>query len=357
MHSMTLLKDRQEYIDRYDKITVNDCRWHENFHLGYADKQKVKNKKEREAIHGISQYAWGIEKIFLTLHWYDKKETTVQKWMDEDARKDEKLENARPPENIFCDECYSRMQFSDKHLWDLDDKDRVLFFFDCPNDCKKRKAIYDYGTQYVPKPHLCEKCKHEVEMTREKVSDNEIKHTYTCPNCGYEEVDTLDLTPHEEPEDLKYEYDRNRFCLSDEELHKAQESRRSFESLKELVDKIKEKEEKKDVYEEVNKLEKLTVPQLKERVTEALSKKYSSVSFEKPDLGRIVSIEFSVEEMDTENERESVRKLKKILQDLLKDTNWRLMSEGISYRLGLLTGRLRVYESEEDLVKLLEKKK
>lgn len=103
-------------------------------------------------------------------------------------------------------------------------------------------------------------------------------------------------------------------------------------------------------------LQKLTVPQLKEQVTEALGKKYSNIVFEKPDLGRIVSIEFSVEEMSTDNERESVHKLRKLLQTLLQDTNWRLMTDGINYRLGLLTGRLRVYETEEDLVKLMEQK-
>lgn len=354
---MAYLKERQEYVDRYDKATVNDCRWHEDFHLGYAKKQKVKNEKEREAIHGISEYAWSIEKIFLTLHWYDKKEATIQKWMDEDARRDERLENARPPENIFCDECYGRMQFSDKHLWDLDDTDRILFFFDCPNNCKKRKAIYDDGTLYVPKPHLCEKCKHEVEIAREHVSNYEIKHTYTCPSCSHVEVDTLDFTPREEPEDPKYEYDRNRFCLSGKELQDAQESRRNFESLKELMEKLEHKEENKELYDKAEQIEKLTVPQVKEHITTALEKQsYTNITFEKPDLGRIVSLEFSIEEMETDNERASVLKLKTLLKNLLQNTNWRLMTEGISYRLGVLTGRLRVYESEEELVKLIEKK-
>jgi hypothetical protein len=48
--------------------------------------------------------------------------------------------------------------------------------------------------------------------------------------------------------------------------------------------------------------------------------------------------------------------LKKLIQKALEDTNWRLMSEGISYRLGYLKGRLRAYESEEDLKKLVLQK-
>ncbi len=45
---MTYLKDRQHYIDRYDEMTVNDCRWRENFHEGYADSQTEKCETERK---------------------------------------------------------------------------------------------------------------------------------------------------------------------------------------------------------------------------------------------------------------------------------------------------------------------
>lgn len=39
----------------------------------------------------------------------------------------------------------------------------------------------------------------------------------------------------------------------------------------------------------------------------------------------------------------------------LEDTNWRLASSGISYRLGYLTGRLRAFEREEDMRQLVIK--
>jgi hypothetical protein len=53
----------------------------------------------------------------------------------------------------------------------------------------------------------------------------------------------------------------------------------------------------------------------------------------------------------------SKRTLKKLVDAALKDTNWRLMSDGISYRLGYLSGRLRAYEREEDLKDLVIKTK
>ena len=125
-----------------------------------------------------------------------------------------------------------------------------------------------------------------------------------------------------------------------------------------MMKETKMREEKKDIYDEVKALKKLTVPQLKAHLVELFENKpYSNLTFEKPDMGRIVSIEFSIEEMETDNERVSMQKLKKLLQKHLEDTNWRLMSDGISYRLGMLSGRIRIYEDQDDLAKLIEKRK
>jgi hypothetical protein len=55
------------------------------------------------------------------------------------------------------------------------------------------------------------------------------------------------------------------------------------------------------------------------------------------------------------DEYNSKQKLKKLIQSSLESTTWRLMSDGISYRLELLSGRIRVYEDEKDLVKLIKK--
>jgi hypothetical protein len=57
--------------------------------------------------------------------------------------------------------------------------------------------------------------------------------------------------------------------------------------------------------------------------------------------------------METDNQRVSASNLQKLVKKTLIGTNWRLMTQGIDYRLGLLSGRLRAYESEEDLLKLV----
>lgn len=75
-------------------------------------------------------------------------------------------------------------------------------------------------------------------------------------------------------------------------------------------------------------------------------------------MGREVYVGFSC--LDSKSERnnyDSRKTLKKLVDSALEDTNWGLMSDGISYRLGYLNGRVKAYENEEDLMKLAMKNK
>lgn len=64
---------------------------------------------------------------------------------------------------------------------------------------------------------------------------------------------------------------------------------------------------------------------------------------------------FSLQEAKSgRDDRESVYELERILRNSLKETNWRLMSDGVNYRLGFLTGRLKGLEGEEKLLNLVE---
>jgi hypothetical protein len=130
-----------------------------------------------------------------------------------------------------------------------------------------------------------------------------------------------------------------------------------MEQMSRLVQGWKQEEEHRTEYKAVSELEKLTIPQVKQRISDLIEgKNYLNLVFEKPSIERYVSLEFSVEEMKTDNQRMSTSNLQKLLKKALAETNWRLMTEGISYRLGLLTARIRAYESKEDLLKLVAKK-
>ena len=83
---------------------------------------------------------------------------------------------------------------------------------------------------------------------------------------------------------------------------------------------------------------------------------YIEFSLDKPEMGKDVFIGFSC--LDTKSDRndyDSKKTLEKLVKKVLADTNWRLMSDGVLYRLGYLNGRVRAYEREDDLKQLVIK--
>ena len=76
----------------------------------------------------------------------------------------------------------------------------------------------------------------------------------------------------------------------------------------------------------------------------------SKLNFDSIETKKHVIISFSVQDPTERNNDESPKKLQKLIKRVLLHHNWRLMSDGISYRLGILTGRLKAYETEDDLI-------
>jgi len=67
-------------------------------------------------------------------------------------------------------------------------------------------------------------------------------------------------------------------------------------------------------------------------------------------MGRFIAVPFTVQDERADwVEYDSKKQLKKILDKTLEKTNWRLMSDGVSCRVGYLSGRSRCYESEGDI--------
>jgi hypothetical protein len=78
--------------------------------------------------------------------------------------------------------------------------------------------------------------------------------------------------------------------------------------------------------------------------------------FGKHEMGSDVRIDFTINDAkEDRDERTSKSDLKRIIIKGLTNTNWSLMSSGVNYKLGILTGTLRGYENEEDLLKLVNR--
>lgn len=350
------LQPESYYSDLYDRLTIEECRRlekrgisedHAAIETNRSKKDKIKKEFTVKVIVPTILY-------FVKGDRYKKKAETIRKWMERDEAKDRKLENATVPTDIICRKCGSEMAATLKNLHseEFKDEERVMFFFECPNKCKPLRVIFEDGEEYFPKPHLCEKCNAEVKIKDTK-RGGVIITTYICKKCGHKGKETLDLNPPKEKIDKNFEGDRKRFCLSAEEGQKYIEGSAKLEHFSEMMKEIKEKEK---ISKAIAKIKKLPVAGLKKLLTPKLEKEgYGKLEFSKPEIDRDVIIKFTVQDnKEDRQEYDSRSQLKKLLKQTLENTNWRLMSDGINYRLGILTGRLRGYENDEDLLKLIK---
>lgn len=352
---MTYLQPRQEYIDRYDRITIEDCRRRENFHKSYVPAGE--DRRELLAVgRAVSEVALYFDLLYTTLDWWERKTETVQKWMDEDAERDRLLETAHAPEDIRCLKCFSLLTTNDKILYDLDEnRKRVLFLYDCPTCEHSRRSFFDDGEEYKVKREQCPKCQTELIRTHERIEDKKIVNTDTCPQCGYTNTFEYDLSVREEKPDSDFEKDRARFCLTEETARKAQDERYHAEQAGKLAEEWKEKEKHKADYDAVAKIRKLNVLDLEKLIIPPFEEAgYVRLQFGTPEITKDFFLPFTVYDNKSERkDRASAYDLTRLIKKCLEDTNWRLMSDGINYRLGFLTGRLRAYEREEDLLGLV----
>lgn len=357
---MKYLKNKQHYIDVYDRHTIEVCRRILSRPQDLESIQKeLRDKKldKEEALRAINA-AFNLYIYFYTGDRYMKKEETIRAWMQADEGRDQLLESAQAPEEITCLTCGRLMFVSSKDLHiGISEPDRVLFMYECPLKHLPRRAFYNDGEEFRREKPTCPKCKSEVVETDKKTKAKLIT-LITCPNCGYKDKQEIDFT-HKEKEptpDPNYEKDRARFCLSEAEGQKFISSQENMKQLGALVDKMKEREENKEEYDKVTKLKKLKIIELEEMLKPILEKAgYVKLQFKDPDTSKDVILPFVVyEQRPDRQDRASVVDLERLLRKTLKDTNWRLMTGGVTYRLGMLEGRLHGYDREEDLLKLIK---
>jgi len=351
------LKSISYYNDLYDRFTIEECRRIEKSlsKVDYDPKEAC-GKKIKSVTVDLSQ----IPIYFITGERYLKKAEAIRRWMDRDEARDKKTEDACEPRNIFCSSCGSSMEVTMKNLnidFDNELKNRVLFFFRCKK-CNKGRCVYEDGIEWESSADICPKCNQKMN-SKDKKEQNKIITIYNCPACNHKKKFVLDLDEklEEEKVDPNFEKDRKRFCLNEEEGTKYSTWMENFKKYQELLEKQEEKDKNKELYDRLAKMKKLTIIKLQSILESGLKKEgYINVDFSKPTIERDVIVPFTVQDNKAKRkEYDSKQQLRRLIRSTLEKTNWRLMSEGVNYRLGILSGRLRGYENEEDLLKLFKK--
>lgn len=360
---MKYLKADQDYCDLYDRLTIEECLdWEKSFLKGDLDKYEGKKLTRKQSLH-LKQSMTNLMLYFIKGEKFKKKTERIREWMDKARIEQDKYDNTPEPQGIFCPQCGELMHCTLKDLQDFTkDPLRMLFFFDCSH-CKNRQAIYDNGEEYISKPEPCPKCSSDL-VTTYKRKGKVITTVRKCTSCGYLETKVDDLDKKDDTWEKKKAKDRQlltkyraKYCLSEKE---GNEYVISTDQLKLVVDMFKEQEQKEadPAYHKAKQLKKLSVIELEKLLNKFLEKeKYIRLSFDKPEIDRHVIVPFTVQDSDSfRKESDSRKKLQQLIKGALEDTNWRLMTEGTSYRLGYVYGRLRGYEQEEDLMEIVRKK-
>lgn len=363
---MDYLKNEQYYIDRYDLLTIKDCLniirfWRKAYKEKSNDKE-IKDLPKEEKIKGFSRFL-NMELYGRQGEDWRRKAETIVKWVEDDRVRQDKYDNTSEPRNVSCPKCKVPMHSTMRILEDyMDTPMRMLFFFKC-KVCKKRCGVYENGEEHVSKPDLCPQCGKEVKIAYSR-KGNVITSKIACSHCKFNKVEIDDLEKShaeflkKEDEDKKLlkKY-RDEFCLTDE---KGKEYIETIEAM-EVANVVREEEIQKydsPVYQRSLQLKKTIISDLEKLLTESLEKeKYTKLSFDKPEIGQYVIVPFTVQDADSlRKDRGSASELEKVVKNALEDTNWRLLSNSVFYRLGYLEGRLKGYENEEDMLKLAGKK-
>ncbi|MEX0748872.1 MAG: hypothetical protein WD467_02765 [Candidatus Saccharimonadales bacterium] len=361
-------KKFKEYEDRYDRITVDFARRDFKYFLQFRDEWfKIMPDEKPDSFRSTFHLNWIYMMVVgnALVDRYYKRDETIAKWIAEDEAKDLQISSSRLSVEPNCQHCGKQgLRIIDKTLmnrgedYKYDDPEEVLFMLKCPH-CDKNSAFWEDGAEWERRHTYCPKCKAIMEerTTRLKTA---IKTKYSCPKCQHSYQDKLDLIRKKEKPDPDFEDDRRAFCLLDEKVRQEHiDAKHRLEGMVQLDKELKEKEDNKHIYDAVAQIKKLKIPELSEILSPVLEKAgYIEFSLDKPEMGRDVFIGFSC--LDGKNDRDdydSRKTLKKLVNKALNDTNWRLTSDGITYRLGYLSGRVRAYENEEDIKKLVMKSK
>lgn len=363
---MQFLRPEQYYVDRYDLQTIKQCLQH---YWSIRDRF-IKEKDSQFAKYTQEKFEQEINKCLNLMLYaikgqrYMRKQETIQEWMNADERVQKIYDETTPPQNIICQECSSSMKVTHKDLRDsYKSIPRILFIFECTK-CKKRQSLFEDGKEWKYVPPKCPKCKYSLD-TDIKIEGNLTTFISKCSKCNFQDEDVSDHGKWKKEQEVKEKKDkellekyRNEFCFSDEEGLGYIETTEAMEVAAVVREEEKQKYDN-SAYERSLQLKKTSVSELENLLSIKLEEsKYIKLFFDKPEIGQHIIVPFTVQDEDSSrNDKTSSSELEKIVKSTIEDTNWRLLSNSVTYRLGFLKGQLKGYELEEDLLKLAGKKK
>ncbi|WP_408582604.1 hypothetical protein QCB52_10355, partial [Myroides odoratimimus] len=167
----------------------------------------------------------------------------------------------------------------------------------------------------------------------------------TCEQCN--QVETIEINRSVKKILPINEDERKRYCTDFIRANTFYEDLETITNLSISLDQ--------DSEIAVSKLKQLNIAQVEKVLSKELEKsQFTKVQFEKPQVGRYLTVEFSAQDLSDRNEVNSVKKLVQIIQKALFLTNWRLNINSVSYKLGFLSAHIKGYSEKDDLLRILK---
>ncbi|MFB9843951.1 hypothetical protein [Mucilaginibacter ginsenosidivorans] len=338
-------KPDQYYIDEYDRMTIEELKAIEKLMIETGKRFHIDPDAPLGPGSDTEYIGYRIRYLDTGVALSRNKESSIQERMHSDEKKDRLIRLHPVPTNVRCDTCGVPMKFEMHDFLNKDDD--PIFIFSCVNGHVPKKALFASGREYRLPDHHCQHCGGKL-LTKKKKTKNRLAITETCKTCKNVEIMEFDISP-KLPSPIN-EDERKKYCTDFK-------GRRNFyEDVKALADlsEIFGQQENKTKYG-YGKVQQLNIAQLETTLTDEIGKAgFIKVQFDKPKRSRYLTVEFSAQDPTDREEAKSVKQLKKTIETALFITNWRLMSPGIEYKLGFLSGKLKGFSLEEDILKIAQ---
>lgn len=343
------LKDRSYYENLYDNWMIEAC---------IRLEKSILNNFKKEDEEKLNKEAFIELLIMNEKHWwYKNRRERVDNMMKKDENINTFIENTPPFEWKHCRLCNWLLKYKSKQFISSSDNspNRILFFYEC-SDCNKRQWIYNDWEEIISKPNLCNKC-WEIITHKAKFEWDILIEDFKCKYCWNKYTEKIDYTINKTKKTEISEKDRMKYWYNEKEKNDYIDWFNRLDQLSEIIDKHKEREGKKELYEKVKNLNKLNIVWLQK----LLNKEFQNTNFSdfkiksNKEVRRWLEVEFDLL-FDWNFWENPTKELIKLFNKVLINTNWEIIKSSINEKLGIINWKLIWYDNEDDLVELIEKR-
>lgn len=337
-----------------------DLSYYENLY----EQKMIRNQKSY--YHKFNNSNDNNQKMALNLLWYftkmsdyNNREKTIEKWIENDRKRDLLYENTAPfHDRVRCKLCNHEMIIEDKDFWHWIDKkpDRILFLYRCEK-CHIWRAFFNTWEELEPTSEYCSKC-WDIIKYNSKFNWNILIKTYSCKSCWNKYTKQEDFSIWGLKEDPITKEDIELHWYNSKEALKMKESHASISELKTIMDDIDNKWEQEKYTEEYHKLKKYNIFQLEQFISKKLLKTdYKDFKIiSKNNIKTYVKCEFEVYYTWPFWDNSS-KELDKLITKLVSNSNWKLQKYKTSEKLWAINWFLLWYDNKDDLIKLIKSRK